>query len=293
MKIKDIFDNHTPVLSLEVFPPVRDGTADRLFTVIERLSELSPDFISVTYGAGGTTHDMSVDIARDLKKKGAVEVMAHLTCVGATGGEIEQVLGDLTRGNVKNILALRGDPPAGQTRFVKRNGGFEYASELVEFIKRYNFFSIGVAGYPEGHFEAPSFEADIANLKKKVEAGADFVITQLFYNNDDFYRFRDAALRTGIEVPIIPGIFPIFNYRQIQKIASLCGAKLPKSLHDRLYRVRDDSKVVEEYGIDYALRQSEDLIKNGVPGLHFYSMNRSRHVERIVRNLSWERGFTK
>lgn len=290
MKIKDILNTNKHVLSFEVFPPVRDGTADRLFTVIERLSELSPDFISVTYGAGGTTHDMSVDIARALKKKGTAEVMAHLTCGGATVDEIEQVLGDLTRGNVNNILALRGDPPAGHTCFVKRKGGFEYASELVAFINRYNFFSIGVAGYPEGHSEAPSFEADIENLRKKVDAGGDFVITQLFYDNDDFYRFRDAALRAGIQVPIIPGIFPVFNYRQIRKIASLCGATLPPSLHDRLYRVKDDSDLVEEYGIDYALCQSEDLIKNGVPGLHFYSMNRSRHVERIVRNLSWERG---
>ena len=290
MKIKDIFNIHKPVLSFEVFPPVRDGTSDRLFTVIERLSELNPDFISVTYGAGGTTQDMSVDIARALKKKGTAEVMAHLTCGGATVDEIEQVLGDLTRGNVKNILALRGDPPADQTCFVKREGGFEYACELVAFINSYNFFSIGVAGYPEGHSEAPSFEADIENLRKKVDAGADFVITQLFYDNDDFYRFRDAALRAGIQVPIIPGIFPIFNYRQIQKIALLCGATIPSSLHDRLCRVKDDSDLVEEYGIDYALCQSEDLIKNGVPGLHFYSMNRSRHVERIVRNLSWERG---
>ncbi|MCK9274249.1 MAG: methylenetetrahydrofolate reductase [NAD(P)H] [Syntrophales bacterium] len=290
MKIKDIYRANNRLLSFEVFPPVRDGTIDRLFAVIERLSELNPDFISVTYGAGGTTRDMSVDIASAVKKRGTAEVMAHLTCVGATRQEIENVLGELTRGNIKNILALRGDPPAGQTSFTKKKGGFAYANELVEFIGRFNFFCIGVAGYPEGHMEAPSFKADIENLKRKIDAGADFVITQLFYNNDDFYRFRDAAIRAGINVPLIPGIFPIFNYRQIQKIASLCGAKIPSALHEALYNSKDENERVEEYGIEYALRQSNDLLQNNVPGLHFYSMNRSRHVERIVRNLSWERG---
>ncbi len=291
MKIKDILQNNDFSLSFEVFPPVRDGTADRLFPVIDRLARLNPDFISVTYGAGGSTHDMSVEIASALKGTGTAEVLAHLTCVEASKDDIASVLDELKRSNIKNILALRGDPPAGQDSYVKSEGGFGFAHELVTFIQRDNHFCIGVAGYPEGHIEAPSLAADIDHLKKKIDAGADFVITQLFYNNADFYRFRDYATKAGIDIPIIPGIFPFFSYRQIQKIASLCGARLPVSLERKIRDAEDRDDLVEQYGIEYATAQSEDLLRNGVPGIHFYSMNRCRHVERIVRALPLERGY--
>ncbi|MBN2396896.1 MAG: methylenetetrahydrofolate reductase [NAD(P)H] [Deltaproteobacteria bacterium] len=291
MKIKDILQNNGSSLSFEVFPPVRDGTADRLFPVIDRLAELNPDFISVTYGAGGSTHDMSVEIASAVKEAGAAEVLAHLTCVEASKDDIASVLDELKAANIKNILALRGDPPAGQDFYAPREDGFQFAHELVTFIRGDNHFCIGVAGYPEGHMEAPSLAADIGHLKEKIDAGADFVITQLFYDNADFYRFRDYATKAGIDIPIIPGIFPIFSYRQIRKIASLCGARLPSSLDEKIREAGDRDDLVEQYGIEYATAQSEDLLRNGVPGIHFYSMNRCRHVERIVRALPLERGY--
>lgn len=292
MKIKDILQNNDFSLSFEVFPPVRDGTADRLFPVIDKLAQLNPDFISVTYGAGGSTHDMSIEIASALKETGTVEVLAHLTCVEASKDDIASVLDELKEANIKNVLALRGDPPAGQDSYTARADGFEFAHELVTFIQQDNHFCIGVAGYPEFHIEAPSLAADINHLKKKIDAGADFVITQLFYDNTDFYRFRDYATKAGIDIPIIPGIFPIFSYRQIQKIASLCGARIPDSLHEKICVARNRDDIVEQYGIEYATEQSEDLLRNGVPGLHFYSMNRGRHVEEIVRSLPLHRGYT-
>jgi len=290
MEIKDILRKNNPSLSFEVFPPVRDGTADRLFPVIDRLAKLNPDFISVTYGAGGSTRDMSVEIASAMKESGTAEVLAHLTCVEASKGDITSVLDELKASNIKNILALRGDPPAGQDSYTRRKDGFDFACDLVTFIRQYDHFCIGVAGYPEGHVEAPSLEADIDHLKQKIDAGADFVITQLFYDNTDFYRFRDYATKAGIDTPLIPGIFPIFSYRQTQKIASLCGARLPAELDEKIHTAQDRDDLVEQYGIEYATKQSEDLLKNGVPGIHFYSMNRSRHVEQIVRTLPLNRG---
>ncbi len=288
MKIKDLLKKLDFSLSFEVSPPVRNGRGDRLFSVIGSLAKLNPDFISVTYGAGGSTRDMSVEIASSMKKSGTAEVLAHLTCVGASKREILTILDELKSSNIKNILALRGDPPTGQDAYKKQKDGFGFAHGLVEFIRQYDHFCIGVAGYPEGHTEAPSLKADIDNLRKKVDAGSDFIITQLFFDNNDFYRFRDGAAKAGIDIPIIPGIFPIFNYRQIQKIASLCGARLPEALHKKIHAARDRNDLVEQYGIEYSLKQSEDLIKNGVSGLHFYSMNRSSHVEKIVRNLPWQ-----
>lgn len=286
MRIKDFFQPGRCVLSFEVFPPVRDGTIDRLVPVIDRLAKLHPDFISVTYGAGGASRDMTVEIASLLKQNGTAEVMAHLTCVACSRHQIDGVLQELQANGVENVLALRGDPPQGRDCFEKPENGFGYASELVEFINAYNCFCVGVAGYPEGHQEAPSFERDIENLKKKVDAGSDFIITQLFFNNDDFYRFRDAATGAGIGVPIVPGIFPVVNYRQIQKFTDLCGATLPSVLVDRLEKARDEREEVQRIGIEYALQQSSDLLEHDVPGIHFYSMNRSRHIEEILGHLS-------
>jgi 5,10-methylenetetrahydrofolate reductase, prokaryotic form len=260
-----------------------------LYSVIEELVKLNPHFISVTFGAGGSTRDMTIEIASKIKNHTGTEVLAHLTCVQATKDDTAGILDDFKKENIKNILALRGDPPKGENVFVKTEGGFGYANELVEFVKAYDDFSIGVAGYPECHIEAPNPDADITNLKRKVDAGGDFIITQLFFDNDDFYRFRDKAVSRKIAVPIIPGIFPIFNYAQISKIASLCGAKIPSRLHDKIYKVRERSEEVEKYGTEYAIRQSQDLLENDVSGLHFYSMNRSQHVMQIVRELSLNR----
>lgn len=289
MKISNLYSTNRRTLSFEVFPPARDGSIKDLLTVVHELARLEPDFISVTYGAGGGTQDMSLEIASEIKNNIGLEVLAHLTCVQAKKADIAGILNDFKKENIKNILAMRGDPPQGEQVFQKTEGGFGYANELVEFIKANYNFSIGVAGYPEKHVEAPNLIVDMENLKRKVDAGADFIITQLFFDNDDFYRFRDMAQNKGIDIPIIPGIFPVFNYKQIAKIASLCGAKIPALLHDKLARVSENNNEVAKYGTEYAIRQSQDLLDNGIEGLHFYSMNKSRHVTKIVRELDLNR----
>ncbi|MBE9547483.1 MAG: methylenetetrahydrofolate reductase [NAD(P)H] [Proteobacteria bacterium] len=289
MKISDMLLKKKFVLSFEVFPPVKDGNIESLFSTIRELEELKPDFISVTYGAGGSTRDKSIEIASKVKNEFNKEVLAHLTCVQTTKDDILGILDEFKKKNIENILALRGDPPKGETEFVKTEGGFGYANELVEFIKSNDGFSIGVAGYPEGHIEAPSLEADLINLKRKVDAGADFIITQLFFNNGDFYRFRDSTIKTGIRVPIIPGIFPILNYKQVYRIASLCGAKIPSRLEQKIYKLKEKPDEIEKYGIEYATIQAEDLIKNDVDGLHIYSMNKSYPAKQIVAELPYPR----
>jgi methylenetetrahydrofolate reductase (NADPH) len=289
MKISNPYSTNKLTVSFEVFPPARDGSIKDLLTVVHELARLEPDFISVTYGAGGGTQHKSLEIASGIQNNIGLEVLAHLTCVQATKADIVGILNDFKKKNIKNILAMRGDPPQGEQVFQKTDGGFGYANELVEFIKANYNFSIGVAGYPEKHVEAPNLTVDIENLKRKVDAGADFIITQLFFNNDDFYRFRDMAQNKGINIPIIPGIFPVFNYKQFAKIASLCGAKIPTHLHDTLARVSENNDEVAKYGTEYAIRQSQDLLDNGIAGLHFYSMNKSRHVTDIVRELDLNR----
>ncbi len=273
-------------LSFEVFPPKREGSLKELYKVIETLKEWDPSFISVTYGAGGSTRDKTVEIASTIKNELGAEVLTHLTCVQSTRDDIAAILDELKEKGIENILALRGDQPEGLSKFKRTEGGFGHANELVEFIGSRGEFSIGVAGYPEGHMEAASLEVDMINLKRKVDAGADFITTQLFFNNEDFYRFRDDALSLGIKIPIIPGIFPIFSCGQIEKMTSMCGAKVPATFQDKLRRVSGKSEEVEKYGIEYAIGQSEDLIDNDAVGLHFYSMNRSSHVIEILSELS-------
>jgi len=285
MLIRDLFNQKKRTLSFEVFPPVREGNLESLFATIAELKELNPDFISVTYGAGGGTRDKTIEIASRVKNAIGGEALAHLTCVGSSRDDIARILEDMKAQNIENILALRGDPPRGEEKFVRPAGGFGFASELVEFIKAHNGFSIGVAGYPEGHPEAPSLEDDLKNLKRKVDAGADFIVTQLFFHNDDFYRFRDRAAAMKIRVPVIPGIFPILNYRQILRITELCGSKIPAALGEKLCRLQDKPDQVEQYGIEYAQLQAWDLIHNEVCGLHICTMNQSRAARKIVREL--------
>jgi methylenetetrahydrofolate reductase (NADPH) len=289
MKIKNLFAQKKFTLSFEVFPPKRDGNLESLYVTITELGELKPDFISVTYGAGGSTREKTIEISSKVKNGFNLEVLAHLTCVQSTKDDIEGILDMLKGENVENILALRGDPPEGTDRFIKTEGGFEYANKLVQFIKTHDDFSVGVAGYPEGHIEAPSLKADMINLKRKVDAGADFIITQLFFNNDAFYKFRDHAMALGIHVPILPGIFPILNYNQIIRIASLAGVKIPPRLREKVENNKDKPQEVEKYGIEYAIIQVDDLIKNELAGLHLYCMNKSRPVKKILAELSLSR----
>jgi methylenetetrahydrofolate reductase (NADPH) len=286
MKIRNILSQNRFTLSFEVFPPVREGNLENLFTTIEELKVLKPDFISVTYGAGGRTKDTSIVIASKVRNEFNMDVLAHLTCVQATKNDIAKILDEFKKAHIENILALRGDPPEGETRFTKTQGGFGYANDLVEFIRANNDFCIGVAGYPEGHPEAPSLEVDLRNLKRKIDAGADFVISQLFFNNDCFYSFRDRALDMKIGVPIIPGIFPILNYKQIKRIIALSGVNIPPKLGDKLEKCKDNPEDMEKYGIEYATIQAMDLIQNEIQGLHLYCMNKSQPVKQILRDLS-------
>ena len=289
MKIRDLISQKKFILSFEVFPPKREGNLDSLFVTITELAELKPDFISVTYGAGGSTREKTIEISSKVKNEFKLEVLAHLTCVQSTSDDIARILDCLKDENVENILALRGDPPEGTERFTKTEGGFGYANELVKFIKTRTDFSIGVAGYPEGHIEAPNLKVDMTNLKRKVDAGADFIITQLFFNNDAFYNFRDHALALRIDIPIIPGIFPILNYSQITRIASLAGVRIPARLMEKVEKNKDKPEEVEKYGIEYAIIQVDNLVKDGIAGIHLYCMNKSRPGKKILAELSLPR----
>lgn len=286
MVIKNMFQKGKTVISVEVFPPKRDDDIDKLYQTIEELKVINPDFVSVTYGAGGSTRDKTVDIASTIKNKIGIEVMAHLTCVNSTKDDIGSVIDQLKVNNIENILALRGDPPQGQTNFTKTIGGFGYANELVAYIKSRNeSWCIGVAGYPEGHIESPSLEEDIKNLKRKVDSGADFIVTQLYYDNKDFFRFLELTKKVGINIPIVPGIFPILNFNAIKKITSLCGAKVPKNLLDKLEKYQDNQEEIEKIGVEYSIKQVEELIENKIEGIHFYSMNKSKATITIYEAI--------
>jgi methylenetetrahydrofolate reductase (NADPH) len=256
---------------------------------MRELKTRQPDFISVTYGAGGSTRDLSIEIASKVKNEFQQEVLAHLTCVQSAKDDIAGILDELGAAGVENILALRGDPPQGTDKFSKTQGGFGYANELVEFIRMRENFSIGVAGYPEGHIEAQDLDTDLRNLKKKVDAGADFIVTQLFFDNDAFYRFRESTWKIGIRAPIVPGVFPVLNYKQMLRCINLSNASVPKKLAAKMVELQDKPQETEKYGIEFAVRQMEDLVANEVNGLHIYSMNRSSPVLRILSELKLPR----
>jgi methylenetetrahydrofolate reductase (NADPH) len=286
VKIRDILTRKKFILSFEVFPPKREGNFEALFATIGELVKFYPDFISVTYGAGGSNKDLTLGIASRVKNQFRQEVLAHLTCVGATREDTATILASFKEKHIENILALRGDPPAGSDKFEKTKGGFGHANELVSFIIDEGSFSIGAAGYPQGHIEAPSLAADIANLKRKVDAGADFLISQFFFDNGDFYNFIDKTAQEKINIPIIPGIIPILNYKSIKRMAELNGHELPDALNKNIEKIADKPEELEKYGIEYATRQAQDLIDNGVRGIHFYCMNRSMPIQQILSNLS-------
>lgn len=286
MKIIDILKRDGRAFSFEFFPPKDEDGMGKLYVTVNTLKTLRPSFVSVTYGAGGSTRAKTVTLVEKIKSEIGIESMAHLTCVGHTREELFQILTELKDAGVENVLALRGDPPKGETIFVKPEGGFEYASELVSTIREHFDFCIGVAGYPEGHVECPDKQKDLEHLKIKVEAGADFIITQLFFNNEPYLRFADAAQKIGIHTPIIPGIMPITNFQQIKRFASMCGATIPKSLHDELENVQENTQDVEKIGIEYATKQCDELLRRGVPGIHFYTLNKSTATKTIFENLS-------
>lgn len=276
-----------PVISFEFFPPKTDEGDRNLFEkTIPALLELKPDFCSVTYGAGGSTRDKTLLIVDRIQKQHALTAVAHLTCVNHTREQVRELLAQIRALGVKNILALRGDPPGGG-EFTKTPGGFEYSSELVKFIREQKDFSIGVAGFPEGHIACKAGrETDWGYLRDKIQAGADFVLTQLFFDNADFYRFRDHLTRKlGVKIPIVPGIISILSGPQIKRFTALCGSKIPAALAARLDQIGEDDAAAGEFGIEYATRQCEDLLKNGTPGIHFYTLNKPHSTTRILKNL--------
>ena len=284
MKIKDILANTRPV-SFEFFPP---RAADGIPAVLETLDELKaycPDYVSVTYGAGGSTRGFTEEITFEAKRTAGVEVMAHLTCVGQTKEEIHGVLQRLDAEGVENIIALRGDPPKGDSQYVGVEGGFQHASDLLEHVKANFDFGVAAACYPEGHTESVDLDSDLQYVKQKVDNGADFLVTQLFYDNRHYFDFVDRARSAGIEVPIIPGVLPVLNSSQVRRFTSLCGSDIPPDLDKLLDKYADNDNSARDMGVEYATGQVRELWDAGVPGVHFYVLNRSYSVSRILDNL--------
>ena len=288
--IRDIYASARgarPVISFEFFPTkTPEGERTLLEKTIPDLGHLQPDFCSVTYGAGGSTREKTLGIVDRIQRQQGLTSMAHMTCVNATRADSASVLEQARSLGITNILALRGDPPAGMGEFQKTEGGFEFSYELVRFIKELGGFSIGVAGFPEGHIACSDGKhADWQRLKHKVDQGADFVITQLFFSNSDYLEFRDYLTSLGVSVPLVPGIMPVMSAAHIKRIVALCGAVLPPALVSELDARGEDDEAVTQFGIEYATRQCEELLAEGVPGLHFYTLNKSRATAQIVRNL--------
>ena len=288
MKIRDRFGQERPLFSFEFFPPKDDQGVDRLFETVANLKPLGPAFVSVTYGAGGSTREKTVAITQRIKREAGIEAMAHLTCVGHSRDEIGQLLDEYEEAGIENIMALRGDPPRGDTEFVPHPQGFSHANELIEFIRQRKDFCIGGAGYPEVHPEAPSAEEDLGNLERKIDAGADFVVTQLFFDERDYFDFVSRARSRGIVTPIVPGVMPVTNTAQIKRFTQMCGATLPDPLLARLEAAEGDTDAVTQVGIEHATRQCRALLEGGAPGIHFYTLNRSLSTRKILANLRGE-----
>ncbi len=292
MKITDLLryarERGEPLFSFEFFPPRTPDGERALFETVEALRPLGPAYVSVTYGAGGSTRLKTVELVKRLKRESEVEAMAHVTCVGASRDEIAAVLDDVAAAGVQNVLALRGDPPRGQDAFTPHPDGFRFASELVAFIsskpERWRF-CVGAAAYPEGHVETRDLARDLAHLKIKVDAGTDFLVTQLFFDNARYFGFVDRARAAGIAAPIIPGIMPFTNVEQVERFTAMCGASIPPPLRAAMEVRREDADGARELGVAYASLQCADLLRRGAPAIHFYTLNRSPSTRAIVAAL--------
>lgn len=293
MRITEALAGPEPVFSFEFFPPKTPEGLEQLFDTVETLRPLGPDYVSVTYGAGGSTRDGTVEISRRIKAEHEIEAMAHLSCVGETRDGLARILDRFAEAGVENILALRGDPPRGESAFVAPEGGLSSATELTEFIASGWDFTIGGACFPEVHPEAASFEDDLAYLKTKVDAGASFLITQLFFDNEVYWNFVAAAREVGIDVPIIPGVIPIASHAQVERICSLCDATIPPELDEALRALGGDLEAEALLGVAYASRQCEELLAGGAPGIQFYPLNRAPGTRAVLSALRasrpWER----
>ena len=286
-KIVDIFKQKEKTFSLEIFPPKTEKGYDNLLGTIAQLSKLNPDFVSCTYGAGGTSRDKTMDIVEHIQKVHSITSMAHLTCVCSSRDEIKNTLDDIKSRNVQNILALRGDPPQDNPNWQPGEENFKYSSELVSFIKKNfnDYFSIGVAGFPEGHILCSNRDEDASHLKNKIANGADFVITQLFFNNNDYFQYVERLKKLGVTARIIPGILPITNYQGLLKFSNLCGATISDEVKKIFEPIAQDKNAVLEKGIEFAIRQCNELLSGGAPGLHFYSLNKLEPTKTILLSL--------
>jgi methylenetetrahydrofolate reductase (NADPH) len=280
-----------PIISFELFPPKTEAGLEKLHELIPELLALRPSFFTVTYGAMGSTRDRTLTIARTIRERHGVDAACHLTCVGSSRSELDELLGAIHDAGVRDIVALRGDPPHGQTDFVPPADGLAHANELVSHIHAFTKrtgrerFGIAVAGYPEKHIEAPDLGTDISNLRRKVDAGADAVVSQLFFDNADFLAWRERVRAAGVSVPIIPGLLPIVKVQQIRRISEMCGCVIPPALEAELREAGDDDALAEEIGVRQCVAQARGLLAAGVPGIHFYVMNRSSHIRRIMEEL--------
>jgi len=294
MRIDEIIaSNGQPCFSFEFFPPKTEEGERNLFAALQALRPLEPTFVSVTWGAGGSTRAKTIEIVKRLRTDHGLEAMAHFTCVGATTDELHAALREMREAGIDNVLALRGDPPRGETQFVQTEGGLAHGAELAALVSEgYDFCVVG-ACYPETHPEAPDLATDLEHLRAKVDAGARILITQLFFDNDAYFRFVDAARAAGIDVPIVPGIMPITNAEQVKRFTSMCGATIPAPLLVELEAIADEPAAVEELGVAYATLQCADLLARGAPGIHFYTLNRSPATRAILSALRimrpWER----
>jgi methylenetetrahydrofolate reductase (NADPH) len=294
MRIDEILGAHgRPVFSFEFFPPKTPAGEENLFKALAELKAMQPDYVSVTYGAGGSTREKTIDIVARIKEDYGMEAMPHFTCVNATTDELRATLQLMRDRGVANVLALRGDPPAGQDRWTKTNGGLEFSRELVELIRaEYPEFAIGAACFPETHVHATSAEDDLRYLKEKVDAGAQFLITQLFLDNAVYFDFVERARALGVTAPIIPGILPITNVGQLERMSGLTGSVIPPGLQQALGQRRDDPEAVAEFGVAYATLQCAELLAGGAPGIHFYTLNRSPATRAILSALRLMKPWT-
>lgn len=286
MSLAKVYESAECAISFELFPPKTEVGLEKLCQNIERLMTFGPKYMTCTYGAGGSSQTMTLDVLAKVKQISGLPVASHLTCVGSTVDQLRDYLQKASQIGVDYIVALRGDPPKGSDAFEVTEGGLRYANELVELIRGdFHQLGIAVAGYPEVHQEAPDATTDLANLKRKVDAGADIIITQLFYDNADFYRFRDACVAAGISVPIVPGILPVTNFAQAKRIATMCKSAIPTDLEKAMTSVDSDDAQFK-IGVEHARRQTIDLIENGVPGIHYYVLNKSDAAEKMLEGLS-------
>ena len=294
MRIDEILATaEEPVFSFEFFPPKTDDGERNLRASLEALRPLEPDFVSVTYGAGGSTRDRTLEVTRWLKRDLGIEAMAHLSCVGCTREELVAILDEIGAAGIENVLALRGDPPRGETEWKPHPGGLHYSTELAALISSGYPFSIGAACFPEVHPEAPDLAHDLRFLREKIDNGASFLITQLFFDNELYFRFVEEARAVGIDAPIVPGIMPITDAKQIKTITGMCGASIPESLLAQLEIRADDPDAVLQLGVSYATLQCAELLARGAPGIHFYTLNRSPATRAILSALKLLRPWVR